>query len=488
MQPNEIPILDKVKAWLYEAGTPSGIAFSGGIDSTVLLYILRNVFSITQLRAIYVCHSLRPSKELSNEIALVHRICKELRTDLTVVTIRKGTIEDYAKEEKCGVEAAARHFRYIALKRVAKKHHISVIYAAHHADDQRETFLMNLLRGGSLESLSGIPRRRVLDKSSRIQIIRPLLDVSREDIYKFAKAHKIEWSEDSTNNDLAFFRNKVRHLLVPYLNERFPYWKASTAHYQRQFSEIRNAAKNRAMKVLSELRKQSKDPTCISLIDYRKEAPIVRYEILRRFLIGLKSKKPLRGNAIRDLDTAIMHKTQAIEAGGYAFKIRGDFMILDHFARFSSSPNQRALSFLDNLDAEYYFYKTISNDGKYDCGPYNLEVKCFSGSNKSSDAETRFASCDNCYKLTIEFPFVVRNARSFEHLDAFMPTKDSANSLKIKKHFPIIEDKKGIAAVLFSACSRGSLAHDWYRKMSLCESAQIVYILVSTKGDLYFNA
>jgi len=488
MQLNRIPILDKVKASLCDAGVPSGIAFSGGIDSTVLLYILRKVFSIMPLRAIYVCHSLRPPEELSNELALVHRICKELRVDLTVVTIKKGAIEDYAKARKCGIEAAARHFRYIALKKVAKKYHISAIYMAHQADDQQETFLMNFLRGGSYTCLSGIPRRRALSKGSRIQIIRPLLDVSREEICQFAIANKIEWSEDSTNKDLAFLRNKIRQLLVPYLDAHFPSWKVSATHYQREISEIRNAARDRAHKVLNDPRKQRKDCTCLLLLDYRKEIPIVRYEILKLFLIRLTSKKPLRENAIRDLDTAIMHRTNTIEAGGYAFKIHGDLMMYEGPARFSSSPDQRVLSFLEDLNTEYYFYKTISNYGKYECGPYHLEVKSLSDSSNFTDAKMQFASHDNCHELTVEFPFIFRNMRSFEHLDSFIGTKNFAISMELKKLVPIIEDAQGIAAVLVSACSRGESARDTYRKASLCESAQIVYILVSMKGDFYFNA
>jgi tRNA(Ile)-lysidine synthase len=95
-----------------------------------------------------------------------------MRVRLTRVYIREGAIAEYAKQARCGIEAAARRFRYHALARTAQRWNISTIITAHHADDQIETFLMRLLRGGNLGALAGISPSRAIDKTSGVRVVR----------------------------------------------------------------------------------------------------------------------------------------------------------------------------------------------------------------------------------------------------------------------------------------------------------------------------
>ena len=109
-------------------------------------------------------------------------------------------------------EAKARKARYQFLRRVKDKHSADYIVTAHHQDDALETLLINLIRGTG--------RRGVLKETSEIK--RPLLEMSKEEIIDYAKAHKLKWREDSTNSDNRYLRNYVRNVLVPAMKEQDP--------------------------------------------------------------------------------------------------------------------------------------------------------------------------------------------------------------------------------------------------------------------------
>jgi len=140
---------------------------SGGLDSSVLLYILVRIFDHDNIRAIHVCHNIRSKEELERERIFLQKTCKAYSIPITIVNIRQGAISEYAHRKNCGIEAAARHYRYHALVRTAQRFGISTIVTAHQADDQAETFLLRLVRGGRLETLGGISASRLVDSTKR---------------------------------------------------------------------------------------------------------------------------------------------------------------------------------------------------------------------------------------------------------------------------------------------------------------------------------
>jgi len=108
-------------------------------------------------------------------------------------------------------EDAARQARYAFLQDVKQKHGVHKIITAHHQDDLIETALINLIRGTGRQGLSAI--------SSNPDVLRPLLQVPKEQIINYAKANKLEWHEDSTNQDLDYLRNYLRHKILPNMDE-----------------------------------------------------------------------------------------------------------------------------------------------------------------------------------------------------------------------------------------------------------------------------
>ncbi len=180
------------------------IAVSGGLDSVILAYLCKDLG--LDIALAHCNFNLRGTESDSDEI-FVEALAQRL--DLEVFIQRFDT-EAYAKSEKLSTQMAARELRYDWFNELSEQLDFDYILTAHHADDNLETFLINLSRGSGLEGLTGIP---VVNGN----IVRPLLPFSRETIEDYAKEQGISWREDSSNASVKYLRNKLRHEVVPIL-------------------------------------------------------------------------------------------------------------------------------------------------------------------------------------------------------------------------------------------------------------------------------
>ncbi len=180
------------------------LAVSGGIDSMVMLHLLHTAG--LRVGVAHVNFQLRGAESDQDE-AFVKDKCHLL--SLPFFSTRVAT-DRFAQARKVSIQMAARTLRYQWFAEVAAENGYTRIATAHHADDQVETVLMNLLHGQSLEGLTGIPVRNE-------NIIRPMLFATRSDIEQYAAAHQITWREDASNQTSLYLRNQIRHDVVPKL-------------------------------------------------------------------------------------------------------------------------------------------------------------------------------------------------------------------------------------------------------------------------------
>ena len=187
------------------------VAFSGGIDSTVLLHALSSSRQQhqTEIIAIHVDHGLHPDSQQWQ----MH--CQQFAEQLEVSYISKRVIVD--DDLRSGPEAAARQARYAVLQTLVSAG--DCLLSAHHEEDQAETLLLNLMRGSGLAGLAGIGAAQ---KFGQGRLLRPLLGVSGEAIQDYAKRHELRWIEDPSNVDTRFDRNFLRQEIVPLLASRWP--------------------------------------------------------------------------------------------------------------------------------------------------------------------------------------------------------------------------------------------------------------------------
>lgn len=180
--------------------------FSGGIDSTVLLHVLMSLserYSFS-LSAVHVNHGIRGAEAKRDEDFCLDT-CKKLGVPLYV---RHVDVPTYAKEKKISTELAARELRYAAFESVMSEIHADVAATAHNANDNAETLLFNIIRGTTTSGICSIPYRRG-------RYIRPLLNVSRDEIVEYAKMFGIEFVIDSTNGNDIYTRNFIRNNIIP---------------------------------------------------------------------------------------------------------------------------------------------------------------------------------------------------------------------------------------------------------------------------------
>lgn len=193
---------------------PALLAISGGRDSVALLHLLLEA-GFTDLILCHLNHGLR-GEESDGDAAFVQRLAKKHGLKCEIET---QPVAALAKKQRLSVETAAREARHGFLLRMAEKHDTWVVFVAHHAEDQAETILANLCRGTALAGLAGMSAVQRLD--SGLHLVRPLLHVRRSEIDAWLKSKRLKFREDSSNTSLKHRRNRLRHEVLPLLNEVF---------------------------------------------------------------------------------------------------------------------------------------------------------------------------------------------------------------------------------------------------------------------------
>ena len=198
------------------------LAFSGGMDSCVLLHALVQAKTTLafNLQAMHVHHGLSPNADAWADFCA--KTCAGYQVQLNVVKV------NVEKNAGLGVEAAAREARYQALFEA----NADYILLAHHQDDQAETLLLQLLRGAGLKGLSAMAAQ-----DAKRSLLRPLLDIPKLEIEAYAKAAQLAWIEDESNLDTQFDRNYCRYEVMPVLKARFPAVSATLARSAAHIAE-----------------------------------------------------------------------------------------------------------------------------------------------------------------------------------------------------------------------------------------------------------
>lgn len=204
---------------LLRSGQPILVAVSGGLDSMVLLHLLRSLSQKYRWRlsVAHLNHQLRGASSLADE-RLVKRTAAQWRLPCLV---ERAPVKDLAAESGESLEMTARRVRHDFLVRAARQSRARTIALAHHADDQVELFFLRLLRGAGAEGVSGMKWHNASPVSSRVRLVRPLLEQTRAAIRAYASEHRIPFREDASNACLDIQRNRIRHELLPLLRRHY---------------------------------------------------------------------------------------------------------------------------------------------------------------------------------------------------------------------------------------------------------------------------
>jgi tRNA(Ile)-lysidine synthase len=274
--------------------TPVLAAFSGGLDSCVLLHALAQDDEVRRhgLRAIHVHHGLHAAAD--DWTAHCTAFCQTLDIPLHVVRV-------HVERDGEGLEAAARRARYLAFAQFLDES--EVLVTAHHLDDQAETFLLRALRASGPEGLAAIrPWRRFAHGWHW----RPLLDVSRKALHAYAQAHNLAWIEDPSNADIRHDRNFLRHQVLPLLRQRWPHTDAAFARSASLMAETVELLEDGDTQALATVR--TADPQALSVASLMQLPRSRRARVLRSWIAEL-GLPPLPGEGVARIESDLLTAT-----------------------------------------------------------------------------------------------------------------------------------------------------------------------------------
>ena len=268
------------------------VAFSGGLDSTVLLHRLAQDPAVRRqgLHAIHVHHGLQPDAEAW--AAHCEAQCLSLEVPLQVRRVRV----DMAAGD--GVEAAARRARHAAFKEAMQAG--DIIALAHHRDDQAETFLLRALRASGPEGLAAM---RPCLAFGTGWLWRPLLDTPRSTLEAYARAASLSWIEDPSNAGTTFDRNFLRHEVLPLLRARWPHADAAFARSAALNADAAGLLARQDRDLLA--RAATADPAALQVEALRDAGAAARARALRHWIEGL-SLPPLPAEGVARIDAHLL--------------------------------------------------------------------------------------------------------------------------------------------------------------------------------------
>lgn len=248
------------------------LAVSGGMDSVVMCKLFHEAnfkFGIAH------CNFKLRTKESDGDQDFVEQLAAHYKVPFYTVSFETKT---YAKSNKISTQMAARDLRYQWFQNICENFNYPFIATAHHRDDQVETLFINLIRGTGISGLHGI-----LPKQNNL--IRPLLDLSRKEIERFILKHKLKYREDSSNASDKYLRNKIRHHLVPVLEDMSEnYLETLNANISR-FQDAEQIYLQQIEQARKEILSRDGNLVKISIAKLKSYEPITTYlyEVLKEF-------------------------------------------------------------------------------------------------------------------------------------------------------------------------------------------------------------
>lgn len=445
------------------------VALSGGPDSTALLYSLHK-FSLGQdlkIGAVYVDHGIRPREELDNDRLYIRRAAESLNVPLFLCSVPKGRMECLIHEMNKSPEEAARILRYNELKQIRKREGYDYIALGHTRDDNLETLIMRFLLGSGPGGMRGIPPKRDY-------FIRPLLNVSKEEILNYLSENKLKYVTDSTNREENYFRNRVRRRLIPVIKEIFPSFVSTLPSASEQMREIYEMLQQAA----SELPWEPVEKGFrISYKEFMKKPLQVRIESLYSLYNTqntalnraetVKSRLPYRflKSGLKKLDNS----GNGTILRGYGFKLR--------------------------RSRDYIFWESdvVLKEKKRYLIEIELNKNCYFGyKNYRIDVSEQAADKENEVWMPLEsvkFPLIARSKRDGDCINLGLGRKKLKKlysewgvPMELRHVIPVLEDQEGIAAVIGRPYGFKNRIAERY-KIIKREPLRLVVISVADNGD-----
>ncbi len=268
---------------LFQPGDKVVVGVSGGPDSLCLVHLLRELEDDYRLKLhlAHLNHRLR-GEEAEADAAFVEELAEKWGLP---ATIEGENVRAYAQAAHLSLKEAARRLRYSFLVRVAKEMGASCIAVGHNADDQVETIVMHWLRGAALAGLRGMLPKTLYEGT---WLVRPLLEVTRAEIESYCESHDLKYRFDRSNLDLTYHRNRIRHELLPLLEEYNPRLRQTLRRSAEILAHDYAYIESQVRKAWAEIAQESDEAISFELEGWRILSPSLQCYILRKAIHRLR--------------------------------------------------------------------------------------------------------------------------------------------------------------------------------------------------------
>ncbi len=366
-----------------------GIAVSGGADSIALLTCLcRIIADKSKIKVITINHNLRPKEETCGDADYVELYSTKLGVYCKRIDVPIGYINKIQKERMQGVEEAARYVRYSLFENFINEQHLKYLCLAHNQNDQVETVIMRFLSGASISSLSGIPKNRG-------KYIRPLYNISREEIETYLSLQRISFRTDKTNFDTAMYRNTVRNVIMPCLSNSVPGYTKAILSLAEKAREDNCFIEKMVDKALQEIEYSNRDNIIkVRASFFYQLDNAIKRRLLYKFIDEIKANSRVPYSCIDRIINANPNKKSWNEFFcGISVKLDNDMLLVSKIVKKATDE----CSFV-----------IIREDGAYTVGDVTVHivskpgVKCFI--NKVNNVSSSICN--------LEYPFILRSVLS----------------------------------------------------------------------------
>jgi len=304
------------------------VGISGGPDSTAILVLLSRIADKlgAHLAAGHFDHQLRGKKEAAADRAFVEGLCRELGVELTCGV---GDVKDRARRKKESLEEAARKMRYAFLGNTARDVDATAVVVGHTLDDRAETVLMHIIRGSGTEGLAAMPARSPWPFGEGPDLVRPILDLRREDTIRYCRESGIDPRIDPTNELPVATRNRVRAELVPLLRTYNPRIDEALARLAESLASDADA-----LSALADLEWERASQCDGGLVRFDREGFAVLPEaigvrLIRRAARELQGESPSAKQIETVLNAASSPPAQVDLPGGLAVKVDRQWLTIE---------------------------------------------------------------------------------------------------------------------------------------------------------------
>ncbi|MCL2511958.1 MAG: tRNA lysidine(34) synthetase TilS [Bacteroidales bacterium] len=357
------------------------LAVSGGLDSTAMAHLFHQAgFSF----GIAHCNFALRGTDSDGDEAFVRDLAAQYGVPFFS---KKFDTLALSKQHNTGIQETARTLRYEWFSELLTTQNYDYLATAHHQDDHIETFFINVLRGCGISGLHGI-----LDKRNRI--IRPLLFASRKELEKYVTEHSLKYREDVSNQETKYTRNKIRHHLIPVLEEIQPQLNDVMVENMERFREAEQIYQTRIQQVISEITQRLPDNTLA--IDIEK---LQTLEAPKTFLFEILSPFGFKKETMPDILKSLT------ATSGKRFLSEHFTLVKDrkHLLLHENQTPSDAMFFIEKDDLEIHL-------------PLHLKIERIAYNDRFTIPDSCHSACFDCEKIV--FPLVIRKPKAG---DAFVP-------------------------------------------------------------------